>query len=56
MSFSCPTQSSTLKAAPMGEGESDARTAYQDFSASWKAADPDIPVLKHAQMEYAKLQ
>ncbi len=33
-----------------------ARTAYQDFFAYWKAADPDIPVLKQAQAEYAKLQ
>jgi serine/threonine protein kinase/predicted Zn-dependent protease/TolB-like protein len=33
-----------------------ARTAYQDFFASWKGADPDIPVLKEAKAEYAKLQ
>jgi len=33
-----------------------ARTAYQDFFARWKDADPDIPVLKQAQAEYAKLQ
>ena len=33
-----------------------ARTAYQDFFALWKNADPDIPVLKEAQAEYAKLQ
>jgi eukaryotic-like serine/threonine-protein kinase len=33
-----------------------ARTAYQDFFALWKAADPDIPILKHAKAEYAKLQ
>ena len=32
-----------------------ARTAYQDFFARWKDADPDIPVLKQAQAEYAKL-
>ena len=32
-----------------------ARTAYQDFFALWKDADPDIPVLKEAQAEYAKL-
>ena len=30
------------------------RTAYQDFFALWK--DPDIPILKQAQAEYAKLQ
>jgi eukaryotic-like serine/threonine-protein kinase len=33
-----------------------ARTAYQDFFALWKDADPDIPVLKQAKAEYAKLQ
>jgi tetratricopeptide (TPR) repeat protein len=33
-----------------------ARTAYQDFFALWKDADPDIPILKQAQAEYAKLQ
>jgi hypothetical protein len=31
------------------------RTAYQDFLGLWKNADPDIPVLKEAQAEYAKL-
>ena len=29
---------------------------YQDFLALWKDADPDIPVLKQAKAEYAKLQ
>jgi tetratricopeptide (TPR) repeat protein len=33
-----------------------ARTAYQDFFALWKDADPDIPILKQAKTEYAKLQ
>ena len=33
-----------------------ARTAYQDFFALWKDADPDIPILKQAKDEYAKLQ
>ena len=32
------------------------RTAYQDFFALWKDADPDLPVLKQAKAEYAKLQ
>jgi hypothetical protein len=29
--------------------------AYQDFLALWKDADPDLPILKEAQAEYAKL-
>jgi hypothetical protein len=33
-----------------------ARTAYQDFFTKWKDADPDIPILKQAKSEYAKLQ
>jgi tetratricopeptide (TPR) repeat protein len=33
-----------------------AKTAYQDFFALWKDADPDIPVLQQAKAEYAKLQ
>jgi tetratricopeptide (TPR) repeat protein/class 3 adenylate cyclase len=33
-----------------------ARAAYQDFLTLWKDADPDIPILKQAQTEYAKLQ
>jgi eukaryotic-like serine/threonine-protein kinase len=33
-----------------------AKTAYQDFFALWKDADPDIPILKEAKAEYAKLQ
>ena len=32
------------------------RAAYQDFFALWKDADPDIPLLKQAKAEYAKLQ
>jgi eukaryotic-like serine/threonine-protein kinase len=32
------------------------RHAYQDFFALWKDADPDIPILKEAKAEYAKLQ
>jgi eukaryotic-like serine/threonine-protein kinase len=33
-----------------------AKTAYQDFFTLWKDADSDIPVLKQAKAEYAKLQ
>jgi len=33
-----------------------ARTAYQDFFALWKDADPDVPVLKEAKAQYAKLE
>jgi hypothetical protein len=33
-----------------------ARAAYQDFLSLWKDADPDIPILREAKAEYAKLQ
>jgi hypothetical protein len=33
-----------------------ARAAYQNFLTLWKDADPDVPILKQARAEYAKLQ
>jgi len=33
-----------------------ARAAYQDFLTLWKDADPEIPALKEAKAEFAKLQ
>jgi eukaryotic-like serine/threonine-protein kinase len=33
-----------------------AQGAYQDFLALWKDADPDVPILKEAKSEYAKLR
>lgn len=30
--------------------------AYQDFLSLWKDADPDVPIFKQAQAEYAKLR
>jgi serine/threonine protein kinase/predicted Zn-dependent protease len=33
-----------------------AKAAYQDFLTLWKDADPDIPILKEAKAESAKLQ
>ena len=32
------------------------RSAYQDFLNLWKDADSDVPILKQAKAEYAKLQ
>jgi len=36
--------------------KSKGRTAYQDFFALWKDADPEIPILQAAKAEYAKLK
>ena len=33
-----------------------AKSAYQDFLTLWKEADAEVPVLKQAKAEYAKLQ
>ena len=44
------------RARTMMGDKSGARTAYQDFLALWKDADSDLPVLKQAKAEYAKLQ
>jgi eukaryotic-like serine/threonine-protein kinase len=33
-----------------------AKAEYQDFLTLWNDADPDIPILKQAKAEYAKLQ
>jgi DNA-binding winged helix-turn-helix (wHTH) protein/tetratricopeptide (TPR) repeat protein len=32
-----------------------AKTAYENFFTLWKDADPDVPILKQARAEYAKL-
>jgi hypothetical protein len=44
------------RAYTMATDKAHARTAYQDFLALWKDADPDIPILQQAKAEYAKLQ
>ena len=33
-----------------------AKTAYQDFLKLWRNAEPDVPILKEAKAEYAKLK
>ncbi len=44
------------RAFALSGDEAKAKSAYQDFLTLWKDADPDIPILKQAQAEYAKLQ
>jgi eukaryotic-like serine/threonine-protein kinase len=44
------------RARVLAGDDSSARTAYQDFFALWKDADPDVSILKEAKAEYAKLQ
>jgi serine/threonine protein kinase/tetratricopeptide (TPR) repeat protein len=44
------------RAYAMSGDTAKAKSAYQDFFTLWKDADPDIPILKDAKAEYAKLQ
>jgi hypothetical protein len=44
------------RAYTMAGDTAKAKTAYQSFLKQWKDADPDIPILKEAKAEYAKLQ
>jgi predicted Zn-dependent protease len=44
------------RAAALTGDSARARKAYQDFLALWKDADPDIPILREAKQEYAKLK
>jgi eukaryotic-like serine/threonine-protein kinase len=49
-------RSQLARALSVSGDSSGARKAYQDFFSLWKEADPDIPILKQAKAEYAKLQ
>jgi serine/threonine protein kinase/Flp pilus assembly protein TadD len=44
------------RAYALSDDKDKSRTAYQDFLGLWRNADPDIPVLKEAKAEYAKLK
>ena len=44
------------RASVLQADTSKARSSYKDFLTLWKDADPDIPILKQAKAEYAKLQ
>jgi serine/threonine protein kinase/tetratricopeptide (TPR) repeat protein len=49
-------QSRTTQGADSDAARVRALAAYKDFLTLWKDADPDIPILKAAKTEYAKLQ
>jgi len=44
------------RAYALSADKAKAKAAYQDFLKLWKGADRDIPILKQANAEYAKLQ
>jgi hypothetical protein len=49
-------QSRTSQGADADAARVRALAAYKDFLTLWKDADPDIPILKDAKAEYAKLR
>jgi eukaryotic-like serine/threonine-protein kinase len=49
-------QSRTTQGADADLARTRALAAYKDFLTLWKDADPDIPILKEAKAEYAKVQ
>jgi tetratricopeptide (TPR) repeat protein len=48
--------SGNARHGPLPEALAKSRSAYQDFFALWRDADPDIPILQQAKAEYAKLK
>jgi len=49
-------QARTSQGADADAARVRALAAYKDFLTLWKDADPDIPIVKQAKAEYAKLQ
>jgi serine/threonine protein kinase/tetratricopeptide (TPR) repeat protein len=49
-------ESNTSQGADADATRTRALAAYKDFLSLWKDADPDIPILKEAKAEFAKLQ
>jgi tetratricopeptide (TPR) repeat protein len=60
ISWSCTTGALARlglgRAYALAGDKTKAHAAYKDFLTLWKDADPDIPILKQAKAEYAKLQ
>ena len=44
------------RALVLSGDEPKAKTAFEDFLALWRDADPDLPIFKRAKAEYARLQ
>jgi eukaryotic-like serine/threonine-protein kinase len=49
------TRLQLARAFALSGNKNKARAAYQDLLSLWKYADPDIPILKQANAEYARL-
>jgi eukaryotic-like serine/threonine-protein kinase len=53
---SAATSAAAISPADHDAARVRALAAYKDFLTLWKDADPDIPILKQAKAEYARLQ
>ena len=51
-----PLEARTSQGADADAARIRSLAAYKDFLTLWKDADPDIPILKEAKAEYARLQ
>jgi hypothetical protein len=49
-------KSRTSRGADADAARVRALAGYKDFLTLWNGADPDVPILKEAKAEYAKLQ
>jgi tetratricopeptide (TPR) repeat protein len=49
------SQLGLARAYALQDNPAKARIAYQDFLVTWKDAEPDVPLLKQAKAEYAKI-
>jgi hypothetical protein len=56
MPFGVPAHLGLARAYAIENDTARAGAAYSEFLTLWKDADPDIPILKQAQAEYAKLK
>jgi eukaryotic-like serine/threonine-protein kinase len=53
--FYAQAQLGLARAYAMGGDKTNAKKAYQDFFATWKDADADLPMLVAAKKEFAAL-
>jgi hypothetical protein len=54
--FAIPSENGGVRPPLQPDALAKARAAYQDFLTLWNHADPDVPILKQAKVEYARLQ
>lgn len=50
------SQGQLARALALSGDTEQARSAYEDFFALWKDADPDVPVLQQFRSGYAELR